>query len=327
MRSFILFFLGRKIFRTVPAVLGASCLAVLASPAPSGAEGQRVAVVMSDAGKIYLSILEGLKPSTHVEIKELYLERDGRDEREQTRQALERFRPNAIIGVGEAAVAWAYDVAPRLPSPRDRPVTVVASGIVCQSKSEDFPSVSGVCLDPTAGAYLKFMRDAMPEGKKVGILSNPDLNKGFAKSVQAAGAGQGFEVKSAAVRSHKNLGAALQSLSEWRADILLITYDPLIINRESWQYVVGYAMNNSMALMVPSGALLKSGGLISCEADYAALGRQTMALAVRLMDEDNSKEVLESPAKILRGINMRMANFLKLTVPQALGGQVDLVAE
>ncbi|MGQ0645096.1 MAG: ABC transporter substrate-binding protein [Elusimicrobiota bacterium] len=247
--------------RRLPGALAG--LLLLACRPADAAERAKVALLMSDNNPIYVKIAKGIRETAQGEIKDISLGGSG----EAVSRAILDFNPDLLVAIGDAAVSWAdrnFAGRPRL-----------ASGVVRQAKSRAAADSPGVSLDFSPAAYLRLIKEALPEARRVGlILSHSGVGQDFQQSARELG----LEINVRSVQKEKAVGQAMQALKDWGVEVFLVTFDPLVMNPETWKYLVGFSVVHKVGLVVPSKALLKNGGVLSLEADYHALGRQTGAL-------------------------------------------------
>src|SRR5688572_10334133 len=113
----------------------------------------------------------------------------------------------------------------------------------------------------------------------------------------------------------------MQMLKETNADLFLMTYDPPIMNSERFRYFVDCSITHPLPLVVPSKALLRGGAVLSLEASYLEIGRQTGQLVNGILSRATAKsgEFLDSPRKTEIGVNLKVADIMGVTIaPQVL---------
>ena len=73
--------------------------------------------------------------------------------------------------------------------------------------------------------------------------------------------------------------------------------------------------------------MLKNGGVLSLEANYLAVGRQTALMIKKILQEQKSLSSLglEFPNKHEVGINLKMARFLKVDIPESKLKRADYI--
>ncbi len=301
-----------RVFRVI-AGFGMACL--LSAHAFGAQESNRVAIVMSAKVKIYELISKGLEEKLDARMLEIVLS----DGNEKSLESIGHFEPQVIIAVGDAAALWARTKIAKIP--------IVACGVMSQYNSRKFQGLAGVSLDFPLQFYLRLIRDAVPGIRHVGLLFDSSQSTNFAADSERAARELGLKVYAYPIEKEKEVGRALQLLKESGAEIFLMTYDPLIMNPEIFRYLVDFSITNRLALMVPSKALLKSGGVLAYEADYTEVGRQTAELVGRFLNGEKLTAGLSYPNRGEIGINLKVARILGVTVSANILKKADHIYE
>jgi ABC-type uncharacterized transport system substrate-binding protein len=296
-----------------------SLLLLSPGPVPSSRAGEtpHIAFLLSAENVVYRKLVQGLQGAVKGTTKEIVLKASG----DAVLNAIRDFRPDLVVAVGDAAAIWAKQKLPDTP--------MVACGIVFQANAQALQGVPGVSLDFSPAAYFRLVKDAVPEVRRVGLLVGTSMATREVQSFKRAAEDLGLSVNIQLVQKEKAVGQAMQALKIWGAQAFMLTFDPLIMNPHSWQYLVGFAVTNHMALVVPSRSLLKSGGLLSLEADYPALGRQAGEIVNRAVaDQGRVRELgLAHPAAAEIGINLKMADVVGLQIHPAIRKRAHYVHE
>lgn len=276
----------------------------------------RVAILLSDQNRIYNQIAQGLRDEMHASVREISLSPSP----DLALDALREFDPVLVVAVGDTAALWAQDFLKDLP--------VVVAGVIQQSNPQVFQKMPGVSLDFSPETYLTLIREGMPSARRVGLLYNPARQSKFVKDLKAAAESMGIEVNAQPVQKEKSMARALETLKNWGTQMFLLTYDPLLMNPESWLYLSGFSITNRIALTVPSVALLKKGGTISLEANYVVLGRQAAAIANALLEAAGPiPRLVQRPAKAEIGVNLKIAGVLEISIPASFQKKAEFIHE
>jgi len=125
----------------------------------------------------------------------------------------------------------------------------------------------------------------------------------------------------------KDVGRALALLHQEGAEVFLMMYDPLYMNPEGVKYFIDFAISHRIAVVVPSKLLLKNGGVLSVEANYGDVGRQTAQMVNRVLKDRHAANQLELefPDRVEVGINLKIANALGVVIPDDVVGKADYV--
>lgn len=275
----------------------------------------KICVIISDRNKIFTIIKDGIRENTKGEVQEVNLQ----DESISPMDAVRNFNPDVLITIGNAAALWAKKNAPETPC--------VASGVILQGNGDKLKDVSGISIDFPLAQYLKMIREALPAAKKIGVLYNPTRDSRMLSELKRSAEDFGLEIISEPVQKAQDISAALESIRAQQADVFLMTYDPLVMNSASFRYLIDFSIASRIPLAVPSKTLLTNGGLVSLEADYRKMGQDTAALANRLFADKSFVEPgkISMPAKKEVGVNLKMADVLKVQISQNFVNNADYI--
>jgi len=274
------------------------CVVMVSSPARG--QQETIVLLVSADNKIYSQMSEGLQERLHAPAKVMMLNSNEKS----LLHEIHAMNPPFVIAIGDAAALWAHK------NLAGRPLLI--SGVIQQFHPSGFKGMKGVGMDFPADAYLKLAKDALPELKKVGLVYNPAVSQAFVDDLKKAAGALAVNVNARPLTREGALGSAMEGLTKWGVELFLVTYDPLVMNPETWQYLVGYSVKHHIALLVPAKSLLKSGGVLSLEADYVELGRQAADMANQAAEGGAAMSViaLGYPRKEAIGMNLKMANVI-----------------
>lgn len=272
----------------------------------------KVTVVSSSRNKIYLLISEGLQQTLEEDFNDVCLS-DG----VQTEPDFEKEKPSRVIAIGNAATLWAKKNAKEIP--------LTASGVILRTHARELRDTGGVRLDFPFNSYLNLIREYLPDVHSVGFIYDSALESPLPAGARKPSDSGGLRIEAAPAAAEHEISAALQSLKEKGVESFIATYDPIVMNPESIKFIVEFCAQNRIALIVPSKALLKNGGLLSLEADYVELGRQTGLMINRILKQPDSGGAMESPQKSEVGINMKMAEALNITFKESAMNRADYI--
>jgi len=262
--------------------------------------GAKVAVVMENRRKIYLVISQGIQENLHAQYKEVVLQEENKD----PSQTLRDYRADLIISIGNTATTWAHK--------KFRDIPVIASGVVYQLDPAFLDAFPGVAIDFPIQAYLKFIHEFVPGPGKIGLLINSEKKDLFLRQFVSLSDKLGLDIIVESLSRENEFSRKVQLLEDKGVKVFLMTFDPLVMNPDSYKYLVDFCLTQRIELVVPSKALLKNGGLASLEANYEDIGRQTAKVASQILNDRSSASRLhlEFPDQQEVGINLKVADKL-----------------
>ncbi len=272
--------------------------------APGEALGAKTLILMSDRNKVYQLIDAGLKEKITGEISEMAFQENG----DSLVPDIRKINPSLVIAVGNAAALWAQQEISDIP--------LIVSGVISQSNNGIFSEVPGVSLDCSLQSYFNLIREMVPEKGNVGLLIGADQQTETRKEIENLAKNANLEAKIARPRNVKEVSQSIETVYAQGAGVFLMTFDPLIMNPESFNYIIEFSISKSLVLITPSRALLKRGAFASLEADYSEIGRRTAAIANDLLKnpDRSGKYKLEFPPKEEISVNRKIANSLHINI-------------
>ena len=194
----------------------------------------------------------------------------------------------------------------------------VGAGLI-DSLARPGSNVTGTTNLSLGGKHVELMRDLVPRSHSIAALVNPS-NAGARNYVaDAVEAGRRLNLKIAVVEvAHDDaFPNAFATLRGMRPDGLLVLSDALIGRHRA--KVIGFAASNRLPACYGQASNVRDGGLIS----YGPLLVEHYVMAAGYVDRilKGAKPAdlpVEQPTVFEIVINLRTANALGLTIPQAL---------
>ncbi len=276
---------------------------------PASAANPRIVIVLSDANKIYSLIDQGVKDNIQSEFTEVTLQKG---EERVLAANIRQISPSLIIAKGNAAALWVSKTFPEIP--------LVASGVIYQSNPEIFAKMAGVSLDCSPESYFNLIKEFSPLKGKVGIVMDATHPAGYRNRLESLAHKSDVQVVIKEVSKVNEVSRAIGEIYSEGANVLLLTYDPIIMNPETFKYIIEFSISKNMLVVAPSKALLKGGAMASLEANYIDIGRRTAEIANNLL-KDPSLSVtlnLEFPYKEEVSVNRKIAKSIDMNIPSAI---------
>ena len=275
---------------------------------PALADGPKVLILMSDQNSIYRLIDQGIREKVSAEIVACKLQ----DGEKEALAAVRSLKPDLVIAVGNAAALWAHAEITGVP--------LLASGVIHQSNPAVFSKMPGVSLDCSLQSYFNLIRELAPAKGKVGLVIGANHPPEFKRRLAELAEKASLKIRIVEVKKVNEVSEAVERVFRDGSEVFLMTYDPLIMNPESFKYLVDFSISNNLYLVAPSRALLKGGALASLEADYLDIGRRTAEIANSILKDSglSSRLELEFPSKEEVSVNRKIANSLRVNIPPSV---------
>jgi putative tryptophan/tyrosine transport system substrate-binding protein len=298
-----------------------SVIGLLSSP-PIESMGQQIA-----------AFRRGLEERGYVEGRNVWIEYRGAPEYERlpafARELADR-KVAVIVATGSALSAHAAKAATsEVPVIFANGSDPVQAGLV-ESLSRPGSNATGVTFYTSAlgPKRLELLRELVGAGGKFGFLVNPtnpvteaDTN---ALNLAARNIGQNILVVSAS--TERDIDAAFTKLGRQGVRALIVNVDAFFTSRR--HQIIALAARHSIPASYNNREYTLAGGLMSYGDDRLESYRQLGIYAGRVLDGENpfNLPVLQ-PIKFELVINLRTANALGLTIPDALLARADEVIE
>lgn len=185
------------------------------------------------------------------------------------------------------------------------------------------PNMTGTMLEVTTDRQLKLIRTFLPSIHRVGVLYDP--NKSAAKIKEAAqqAAAVGMTLRGFPVDSEKDVPSQLRQLLAETEALWLLT-DSTVLTNESINFLIQSALAQHVPVIGFSPEFIRLGGLLGISVSYGEVGRETGALAKRIVDGGRINPLRPVPIERLTiSVNLKTARFLGLALPPELNSMID----
>jgi len=205
----------------------------------------------------------------------------------------------------------------------------VGSGFV-KSISQPGGNITGLTNDSieVSGKYLEYLRAAVPDLVRVGVLIDPKHpnHPTVLKQVQVTAKAIGASVSTIELRSVSDIDPALRLIQQDSLDALIVPPDPTfpIIYRQ----ITEFAISNRLPTMFGQRRGVEAGGLMGYEPNLTDMYKRAAALVDKILIGAKPADLpVEFPTRFEFIINLKTAKALGLTVPPALLTSADGVIE
>jgi ABC-type uncharacterized transport system substrate-binding protein len=280
------------------------------------------------------ALLRGLIGRGWIEGQNLMFERrwaEGRNERLPALAAeLVQRNVNVIVAVADAAALAAKDTTKNVPVVMLLVGDPVGSKLVA-SLARPGGNVTGMTFTPTLellGKRLAFLKEAVPHGSRVAILSNP-ANPSHVrelKEVQAAAGPLKLKVHRLEARSPDEFDHVFAAMRRERAEGLLILVDSMFtIHRTR---LAELAATYHLPTLYGIREFVVAGGLMSYGVNIVDYVEGAASYVDRILKGARASDLpVEQPTKFELVINLKTARRLGLTIPPTLLQRADQVIE
>lgn len=313
--------------------LGAGSGLVSAQPGPA-----RLAVIASGAAEggaaILAALRTGLRENGLTEGKDYVLDpfwADGHYDRfpKLLEAALGR-KPSIILVFTIASARAAQQATKTVPIVMAGLNDPVGSGLVA-SLARPGGNTTGIATmnDDRAAKLVEFVRESMPEAKRLAVLINPKnpSNRPIFQSVQRAAVRAGMTAEVFEADAPERIGGALTALSSTRPDALLAGFDSML--GENRAQIVALATARKIPVFSVSSVFVDAGALLSYGVSSKSSVIRLAAAHVRkiLAGAKPADLPVEQPTIFELVINKKSARTLGINIPPAILLRADRVIE
>jgi putative tryptophan/tyrosine transport system substrate-binding protein len=218
-----------------------------------------------------------------------------------------RIRPDVILCLDLKALERASPIKhiPKVFS------LITAANIEPWSERDD---ISGILLDIAPAVQFRVMRQAFPEGRRIGVLYDPAHNRKIVEEAKKATAASGFNLQAIPVDTIKEIPLAFEKL-EKNIDLLWTLYDPTVCSPEAARYLLMQSLQKRIPVVGFSPQFAKAGALLALSGDYIDMGRQVALQIQSLRNGEQNIARLSRPRTLRVAVNDKVRRFLGVTFP------------
>jgi putative ABC transport system substrate-binding protein len=194
--------------------------------------------------------------------------------------------------------------------PEQRPV--IASMLLTAEAVTAAAQATGVFLNHSPKTQLQWLKKLFPDFHRVGVIYHPAQNQTVIDKATETARQLGMELVVAAVDTPKELPAALKNLLR-NIDILWALPDRMVLAPQSAKEILLTSFRSRIPVIGASAPWVKGGALYALDWDYADLGAQNAAMALKIIKGApiNSIPAAE-PRAVAYTLNTKTAKHMKL---------------
>lgn len=219
-----------------------------------------------------------------------------------------------IYAIATPAAQAAYNATDTIPILISAVTDPQAAGLVTSNERPE-TNVTGTSDAAPLKEQLALLETLVPTAKRIGFLYNTGEQNATVQLEQLKAA-TALEVVPMGVTSLTELEQGLEQLLT-KVDVLYTPADNLVAS--GIHLIADRALKQGVPILGAEPAHVEAGALATVGVDYRALGRQTGAMALRILDgtpvATTPVETADAPQTV---INLDTAEALGITVPDAL---------
>ncbi|MFO1412537.1 MAG: ABC transporter substrate-binding protein [Burkholderiales bacterium] len=234
---------------------------------------------------------------------------------------LAALRPDVVVAVPAAAVAAMRDAGGEVPIVMANVTDPVGLGFVA-SIARPGGRVTGLAYAFDADVWarqLQLLREAVPAGRRLGLVFNPDnaSGAGIRERVASAARGMNLVVVPAPVRRVEEFDRAFAALAHDRADMVLVLADPVFGSHAA--RMAQAATRHRLPTMHGARSNVAAGGLLFYGPNLAAQLREAADYVDRILKGAAPGALpVRQPSTFDLVVNEKAARELGLRLPPSL---------
>ena len=228
-----------------------------------------------------------------------------------------------IFAIATDSVQVAYNETKEIPILFTAVTDPVDAGLVA-SLERPGRNVTGTSDMNPIDQQLALIRQIQPEAKVLGVIYNTGEPNSVVQvtRLKKLAPAMGFEIKESVCVDASDVFQSATNLVGKVDGIYLPTDNTIISNLDT---ITKVCIENKIPLYPSESDALRRGGVASMSVSYYELGRQTGAMAARILTESAKTETMpvEGMKKAALVINLGIAEKMGVTIPQAVLDNAD----
>ena len=243
-------------------------------------------------------------------------------------QALIRQKPQVIVTAGgEPAVRALMDATSAIPIVMVNAPDAVETGLVT-SLTRPGGQVTGLSWQSAelSTKRLQLLHEALPTARRIAVFYDPPTPKFELEAQEVAGQALGLELSFVQISGPDEFANAFETAANWHTDVLSVAAGRIVTpNKEKF---LALAARYRLPTMFPQSVAVHAGGLMSYGPNFPDLFRRAAYYVDKILNGAKPADLpVQQPTRFELVINLKTANALGLTVPQALLARADEVIE
>lgn len=288
------------------AAVGAAAAIAACSAATAAAQG--VVIFKTKSIGPYDQAIEGFQ--SECKQKATVFDMNGDDQTglaliEQIRAA----KPAVILAIGTKAAKIAKEKIPEIP--------VIFCMVLNPDKNGVLgPNTTGVLLQIPYTKQFSLLKTIVPSIKVVGVLYDPSKTEDNVTLAAQEALQVGLKVVPVEVNSEKDVPNGLRDLLGKQIDLLWLTTDSTVLNKDTFAYIVTATLEKNIPLMAYQASFVKAGGFVALAPSYPGIGRQAGKMANKILSGTKVTDIpVEAPDGERVALNLKVANQIGIKVP------------
>ncbi len=268
----------------------------------------QIAVLVSHNESPYKEVLAGFQKTItgqKIDAKfNVFITEGARAHLPENLYSIKKIKPKVIFTVGTTPTAETLKVFNDIP--------IIATLILDDDMIKSAHNATGVILGFPIEVQFSWLKNFLPEARKIGVMYNPLENQEKVRSAAIIARKMGLDLLPIEIDSPKDIPNALKALAN-DADILWGIHDTLVFNSLTAKQILLFSFRNHIPFCGLSSAWVKAGALYALEYDYYDIGVQCGEKALKIMQGAKVNSLPACyPRNLLYTLNLRTARYMKI---------------
>lgn len=202
----------------------------------------------------------------------------------------------------------------------------VGSGLV-RSLAHPGGNVTGLSNlgEGLSAKWFELLMQSVPDLTRVGVLMAP-VHATHLREIKVAAQRTGIAVLDVEARGRDEIERGFAALTKARAQGLIVLPSPVTLTHQT--QIVELAAKNRLPAMYPAREFTESGGLMAYAPNRTEMYRRSATFVDKILKGAKAADLpVEQPTTFELVINLKTAQALGLTIPQAVLGRADHIIE
>lgn len=318
-RSFFNFYLILNFFIKILSIVTCLCISNVAY-------AQTVDVLMyskhSTEEDVHSGIIEGLKQIGYTTEKGLILNIQNADSDIKKLQPMAKDfvskKPNLIIAVTTASAQAVLRETKDIPVVLGGLTDPVMAKLLTNLEAPE-ANVTGTTDFVPAESQLKFIREFIPNAKRIGIIYTPTSDASTAAQLKLMKAAKtiGVEIIRGAASNLLDVQSSAKYLIENKVDAIYIPSDDLVILHAD--QIIKEALANKIPVFAADSESVGKGAIAGISYSYKEIGILTGKIAARILKGEKISSIpVVSPDKFQTFVNLKAAEQFGVKIPDSM---------
>ncbi len=249
------------------------------------------------------------------------------DDSEKIIEETRKFKPDLILTVGSRATSVMSEKFKDTPIVFSMVLYPVASAFV-SSMEKPGHNMTGAAMDVPIERQLRTLSKIVPNLKRVGVLYSPEETLPVIEEAKRVAKSMNIQLLAEPVTSESDVPDALSRLEKQKIDALWSVADGKVFTRPSTRYIIEQVVHRGIPFMGPHNGFVRAGALVALTADYRDNGRLAGEISLQILDSAEPGNIaVATPREVEMALNLRVANHIRLKIPQNVIDEASQIFE